>query len=46
MITLNFKFQGNNESPTKLVGNSRSFNITIDEPEALRGTYVAANPVE
>jgi len=46
MSDLVFSFSGESKSATKFVGNSRNFQITIDEPPALGGKDEAANPVE
>jgi uncharacterized OsmC-like protein len=46
MSNLVFSFAGESKSETKFVGNSRNFQITIDEPPALGGRDEAANPVE
>lgn len=46
MSDLVFSFSGESKSATKFVGNSRNFQITIDEPPALGGRDEAANPVE
>ena len=43
---LNFSTSGVNESATKFVSNSRTFNFIVDEPPALGGTDHGANPVE
>ena len=43
---LNFSTEGVNESATKFVASSRTFNFVIDEPPALGGTDHGANPVE
>lgn len=46
MSDLVFSFSGESKSATKFIGNSRNFQITIDEPPALGGKDEAANPVE
>lgn len=46
MSNLIFSFSGESQSATKFTGNSRNFQITIDEPPALGGKDEAANPVE
>lgn len=46
MSDLVFSFSGESKNATKFVGNSRNFQITIDEPPALGGKDEAANPVE
>ena len=46
MSNLIFSFSGESKSETKFVGNSRNFQITIDEPPSLGGKDEAANPVE
>lgn len=46
MSNLVFSFNGESKSATKFVGNSRNFQITIDEPPSLGGQDEAANPVE
>lgn len=46
MSTLQFSYAGESKNTTKFVGESRNFQITIDEPPALGGKDEAANPVE
>ncbi|MCY4001579.1 MAG: OsmC family protein [Bacteroidetes bacterium] len=46
MSILQFSHSGTSENTTKFVGESRQFQITIDEPPALGGKDEAANPVE
>lgn len=46
MSNLVFSFSGESKNATKFVGNSRNFQITIDEPPSLGGKDEAANPVE
>jgi len=46
MSFLQFFHSGNSENITKFVGESRQFQITIDEPPTLGGNDEAANPVE
>ncbi|MEI6679931.1 MAG: OsmC family protein [Mariniphaga sp.] len=43
---LNFSTCGVNESATKFIASSRTFNFIVDEPPALGGTDHGANPVE
>ena len=46
MSNLQFSYAGQSKSASKFVGESRNFEITIDEPPALGGKDEAANPVE
>ena len=46
MSNLQFSYAGESKSVSKFVGESRNFEITIDEPPALGGKDEAANPVE
>lgn len=46
MSNLQFSYAGESENSTKFVGESRQFQITIDEPPVLGGKDGAANPVE
>jgi len=46
MSILQFSHSGISENTTKFVGESRQFQITIDEPPDLGGNDEAANPVE
>ena len=46
MSNLTFSHTGQSISETKFVGESRKFQITIDEPPDLGGKDEAANPVE
>ncbi len=46
MSNLVFSHAGESKNATKFVGESRSFQITIDEPPSLGGKDEAANPVE
>ncbi len=46
MSNLQINYSGESYSPTKFVGSSRNFSITIDEPPALGGTDHGAMPVE
>lgn len=43
---LNFKINGKSVGHTKYQGIARSFELVVDEPEALGGNDSAANPVE
>ena len=46
MSDLSFEFYGESLNQTKMVGHSRQFEVTIDEPPALGGLDEGANPVE
>lgn len=46
MSNLNFSINGKSLSPTLYKGQSREFTFTVDEPEALGGRDISANPVE
>ncbi len=46
MANLKFSLQGTNESAARFAAQTRKFQLVVDEPEALGGTDVAANPVE
>jgi uncharacterized OsmC-like protein len=46
MSLSNFSITGNSVNSTLYQGQSRQFNFLVDEPEALGGQDLAANPVE
>jgi len=46
MSNLQINYSGESHTPTKFVGSSRHFSITIDEPPTLGGTDHGAMPVE
>jgi len=46
MSNLQINYSGESHTPTKFVGASRQFSITIDEPPTLGGTDHGAMPVE
>jgi uncharacterized OsmC-like protein len=46
MSTLNFSINGKKITATMYQGQSRQFTLNVDEPEALGGKDISANPVE
>ena len=46
MSKLYFSVIGKNETETRIIGNSRQFTLTVDEPQELGGEDSAPNPVE
>ena len=46
MADLSFSVKGYAVNPTRLDVKTRDFSITVDEPPALGGTDIGANPVE
>jgi uncharacterized OsmC-like protein len=46
MSDLNFKIEGEAQTGARLVAKARQFSLTIDEPPALGGDDLGANPVE
>lgn len=46
MSITNFSIQGTSINATLYQGKSRQFNFLVDEPPALQGNDLAANPVE
>ena len=46
MSDLEFKVTGRSESPARIRVDARQFQLVVDEPPALGGSDVGANPVE
>ena len=46
MADLKFQIQGESQTPARFVAGARQFSIVIDEPPALGGDDLGANPVE
>lgn len=46
MADLKFNIKAHSETPARTMVKARNFQIVVDEPQALGGTDLAANPVE